>query len=94
MLQLTGRADLLLKVFIKATRTKHKTHISLLPTSMGCPSGYWGINKEKLLGDLLCSNTIDYRNRTAEYLFSVTEEQFPNFISPGASGRNSAIQHM
>jgi hypothetical protein len=61
---------------------------------MGRPSRNWGTTNDKLLGDLLHSNTINSRNRTAEYLFSVTEEHFPNFISPGMSGRNSAIQRM
>jgi hypothetical protein len=61
---------------------------------MGFPSGNWGPNKGKLLGDLLCSNTINYRNWTVAYLFSVTEEHFPNFISPGTNGRNSAVQRM
>jgi hypothetical protein len=61
---------------------------------MGCTSGNRGTTKDKLLGDLLRSNTIDYRNRTAEYLFSVTEEHFPNFISPGVSRKNSAIQRI
>ena len=44
-------------------------------------SGNWGPNQEKLLGDLLWSNTIDYRNRSGEYLFAVSEEHFPNFQS-------------
>jgi hypothetical protein len=61
---------------------------------MGRPSGNWGTNKDKLLGDLLCSNTINYRNWTADYLYSTTEEYFPNFISPGATVRNSAIQRL
>ncbi len=61
---------------------------------MGRTSGNWGTTKDKLLGDLLRSNTIDYRNRTVEYLFSVTEEHFPDFISPGVSGKNSAIQRI
>jgi hypothetical protein len=61
---------------------------------MGCHSGNWGTNKDKLLGDLLCSNTINYKNQTAEYLFSATEEHFPNSISPGVYGRNSAIQRL
>jgi len=58
------------------------------------PSRNWGPNQDKLVGDLLRSNTIDYRNRTGEYLFAVSEEHFPNFITPGVNGRNLAIQHM
>jgi hypothetical protein len=92
-LQLTGRAQSPPKSLHKSNTHKTETHISLLPT-MRLTSGNWGTTKDKLLGDLLCSNTINYRNQTAEYLFSVTEEHFPNFISPGTSGRSSAIQRM
>jgi hypothetical protein len=58
------------------------------------PSGNWGPNQDKLVGDLLRSNTINYMNRTGEYMFAVSEEHFPNFITPGTNGRNSAIQRM
>ena len=89
-------------LFIKATHTQHHIigkHIIffLLPTSMKNtkrPSGNWGPNQDKLVGDLLRSNTINYRNRTGEYLFAVSEEHFPKFITPGTTGRNSAIQRM
>jgi hypothetical protein len=57
-------------------------------------SGNWGPQQDKQLGDLLCSNQVNYRDRTAEYLFGVTEKYFPTFVTPGASGRNSAIQRM
>jgi hypothetical protein len=93
-LQLTGWAQSPPKSLHKSNTHTTETHISLLPTSMGRTSGNWGTTKDKLLGDLLRSNTIDYRNRTVEYLFSVTEEHFPDFISPGVSGKNSAIQRI
>ena len=57
-------------------------------------AGKWTQLQDKELGDLLRSNTVNYKDRTAEYLFEVTQDHFPSFISPGASGRNSAIQRM
>jgi hypothetical protein len=57
-------------------------------------SGNWGPQQDKQLGDLLHSNQVNYHDRTAEYLFGVTEKYFPTFISLGAGGRNSAIQRM
>jgi hypothetical protein len=85
-------------LFIKQpTHTQH-THTIFSPSedmkSTKRPSGNWGPIQDKLVGDLLRSNTIDYRNRTGEYLFAVSEEHFPNFITPGTTGRNSAIQRM
>jgi hypothetical protein len=85
-------------LFIKQpTHTQH-THTIFSPSedmkSTKRPSGNWGPNQDKLVGDLLRSNTIDYRNRTGEYLFAVSEEHFPKFITPGTTGRNSAIQRM
>jgi hypothetical protein len=53
-------------------------------------SGNWGPQQDKLLG----ANQVNYHDRTAEYLFGVTEKYFPTFITLGASGRNSAIQRM
>ena len=84
-------------LFIKATHTQH-AHTIFSPSedmkNTKRPSGNWGPNQDKLVGDLLRSNTIDYRNRTGEYLFAISEEHFPKFITPGTTGRNSAIQRM
>ena len=64
-------------LFIKATHTQH-AHTIFSPSedmkNTKRPSGIWGPKQDKLVGDLLCSNTIDYRNRTGEYLFAVSEE--------------------
>ena len=57
-------------------------------------AGKWTQLQDKELGELLQSNTVNYKDGTAEYLFEVTQDHFPSFISPGASGRNSAIQRM
>ena len=85
-------------LFIKATHTQQHAHTIFSPSedmkNTKRPSGNWGPNQDKLVGDLLRSNTIDYRNRTGEYLFAISEEHFPKFITPGTTGRNSAIQRM
>ncbi len=57
-------------------------------------SGSWSKEQEDKLQKLLNSNTIDYRNRSPDYLFQVTKDHFPDFISEGPQGRNSAIQRM
>jgi hypothetical protein len=58
------------------------------------PSGSWSSKQEDKLQDLIRNNIVDYRNRNPEYLFNITEEHFADFISPGSSGRNAAIQRM
>jgi hypothetical protein len=63
-------------------------------SSNNCSSGNWGPKQDKDLGDYLCANTIHYRIRTADYHFGVMEQFFPDFMFPGASGRNAAIQCM
>ena len=57
-------------------------------------SGSWSKEQEDKLQKLLNSNTINYRNRSPDYLFQVTKDHFPDFISEGPQGRNSAIQRM
>ena len=58
------------------------------------PSGAWSKQQETELQELIRSNVVDYRNRNPDYLFQITEEHFPAYITPGAGGRNAAIQHM
>jgi hypothetical protein len=58
------------------------------------PSGFWSSKQEEVLQDLIWNNIVDYRNRTPEYLFQITKEHFPDYITPGAGGRNAAIQCM
>ena len=58
------------------------------------PSGSWSGKQEEDLRDLICYNIVDYRNRNPDYLFEITEEHFPDFISSDAAGRNAAIQCM
>ena len=58
------------------------------------PSGSWSKKEEEHLRDLIQDNIVDYRNRNPDYLFQITEEHFPDFISSGAAGRNAAIQRM
>ncbi len=58
------------------------------------PSGSWSGKQEEDLRDLIRNNIVNYRNRNPDYLFEITEEHFPNFISSGAAGRKAAIQHM
>jgi hypothetical protein len=58
------------------------------------PSGSWSRIQEEELQNLIRSNTVDYRNRNPDYLFQITEEHFPAYITPGAQGRNAAIQRM
>ncbi len=57
-------------------------------------SGNWSEVQEGKLQKLLHSNTIDYRNRSPDYLFQVTKDHFPDFISERGKGRNSTIQCM
>ena len=57
-------------------------------------SGKWGKVQEDTLQRLLNSNTIDYRNRSPDYLYQVSQEYFGDFISEGPKGRNTAIQCM
>jgi hypothetical protein len=57
-------------------------------------SGNWGPQQDKELGNLLCTNQVDYRNRNGDYLFKVTEKYFSAFITPGKGGKNSAVQRM
>ena len=57
-------------------------------------SGSWSGKQEEVLQDLIRNNVVDYRNRNPDYLFQITEEHFPDFISSGAAGRNAAIQCM
>jgi len=91
-----------IKTFL--TLSKHiikYTHIHLrnphsfadMPSSKRS-SGNWGPKEDKLLGDLLRSNQVNYRDRSADYLFSVMEEYFPNFISSGPNGRSSAVTRL
>ena len=63
-------------------------------TATNCPTGNWGAQQDKELGDLLRTNQVNYRDRSENYLFEVTERFFPAFISSGRNGRNSAIQRM
>jgi hypothetical protein len=58
------------------------------------PSGSWSGTQEKGLQKLIRNNIVNYRNRNPDYLFLITEEHFPDYISPGAKGRNIAIQRM
>ena len=58
------------------------------------PFGSWSGKQEKDLRDIISNNIVDYRNRNPDYLFEITEEHFPDFISSGAAGRNAAIQRM
>ena len=58
------------------------------------PSGSWSIKQEEALQDLIQNNIVDYRNRNPDYLFQITEEHFPTYITPGTTGRNAAIQRM
>ena len=58
------------------------------------PSGSWSGKQDTELQELLRNNIIDYRNRNPDYLFQITEEHFPAYITPGAQGRNAAIQRM
>ena len=58
------------------------------------PSGSWSSKQEEDLQDLIRNNIVDYRNRNPDYLFQITEEHFPAYITPGAGGRNAAIQRM
>ena len=58
------------------------------------PSGSWSVKQEEALRDLIHNNIVDYRNRNPDYLFEITEEHFPDFISSGTAGRNAAIQRM
>jgi hypothetical protein len=57
-------------------------------------AGSWTFVHESELQKLLSNNTIDYRNRAPDYLYEVTREHFPDFISEGLKGRNSAITRM
>ena len=63
-------------------------------TTTNCPTGNWGAQQDKEVGDLIRTNQVNYRNRSANYLFEVTKRFFPAFISSGRNGRNSAIQRM
>jgi hypothetical protein len=58
------------------------------------PSGSWSSKQETELQELLRNNIVDYKNRNPDYLFQITEEHFPAFITPGTQGRNAAIQRM
>ena len=58
------------------------------------PFGSWSGKQEKDLRDIISNNIVDYRNRNPDYLFEITKEHFPDFISSGAAGRNAAIQRM
>jgi len=49
------------------------------------PSGSWSIKQEEDLQDLIRNNIVDYRNRNPDYLFQITEEHFPAYITPGAT---------
>ncbi len=57
-------------------------------------SGNWSEVQEGELQKFLHSNTIDYKNRTPDYLFQAMKDHFPDFISERVKGRNSAIQRM
>jgi hypothetical protein len=58
------------------------------------PSGSWSGKQGEALRDLIHNNIVDYRNRNPDYLFEITEEHFPDFISSGTAGRNATIQRM
>jgi hypothetical protein len=58
------------------------------------PSGSWSSKQEEVLQYLIRNNIVNYRNRTSDYLFQITEEHFPDYITLGAGGRNVAIQRM
>ena len=57
-------------------------------------SGSWSKVQEDKLQQLLANNIIDYRNRSPNYLYQVTQDYFGDFISEGPQGRNTVIQHM
>jgi hypothetical protein len=50
--------------------------------------------QEADLKNFIHSNTINYRNRAPDYLFKISEQYFPDFISPSPWGRNATIQRM
>ena len=62
--------------------------------SVNQASGSWSGKQEEVLQDLIRNNVVSYRKRNPDYLFQITEEHFPDYITPGARGRNSAIQRM
>jgi hypothetical protein len=63
-------------------------------TTTNHPTGNWSAQQDNELGNLIRTNQVNYRNRSANYLFEVTERFFPAFISSGQNGRNSANQRM
>lgn len=71
----------------------HTVGADNMPTA-NRPSGSWSVAQENELQKLIRLNVVDYKNRNPEYLFQITEEHFPDYISPGSKGRNSAIQRM
>ena len=58
------------------------------------PSGSWSSKQVEVLQGLIRNNIIDYRNRNSDYLFQITKEHFPAYITPGTGGRNAAISRM
>ena len=58
------------------------------------PSGSWSSKQEEVLQGLIRNDVVDYRNRNPDYLLQITLEHFPAYITPGAGGRNAAIQRM
>ena len=98
-----GNENLQSYIFVCATHmiaTSDRSHKMLQAFSNNSmpsahqPAGSWSKKQEDCLKYLIRSNTVDYKNQTPEYLFDITEQYFPEFISPGTQGRNSAIQHM
>ncbi len=76
-------------LFILSHNFRFQTRRQMTKTARA--SGSWSKEQEDKLQKLLNSNTIDYRNRSPDYLFQVTKDPFPDFISEGPQGRNSAI---
>ncbi len=62
-----------------------------MPTS-NWPSGSWSKIQEEELRQLICTGEVDFKNRNPDYLYQITQQHFPDLISPGAKGKNAAIQ--
>ena len=80
--------------FLQVISLSHKNHTTR--NTINRPSGSWSSKQEEDLQDLIRNNIVDFdfRNRNPDYLFQVTKEHFPTYITPGAQGRNAAIQRM
>ncbi|KAL3789182.1 hypothetical protein ACHAW5_002441 [Stephanodiscus triporus] len=57
-------------------------------------NGNWTRKQNRRLGDLIRANVIDHKERRPAELFRITQQHFPDYISPGPDGRKAAIQRM